>query len=154
MNDKSRIVVGVDGSPAARGALAWAVAEAKRTNASVLALSVCQLNPSLDEGIDPFSEQHRHDLEAALDSLGPSVVGVRIDTEVPQGVAGPVLVKRSADAAYLVVGEHGSHRADVLVMSSVTSYCLRHALCPVVVVPLEGAHHDGPLMLRPESQVR
>ncbi|SFR02008.1 Nucleotide-binding universal stress protein, UspA family [Lentzea waywayandensis] len=154
MNDKSRIVVGVDGSPAARGALAWAVAEAKRTNASVLALSVCQLNPSLDEGIDPFSEQHRHDLEAAVESLGPSVLGVRIDTEVPQGVAGPVLVARSADAAYLVVGEHGSHRADLLVMSSVTSYCLRHALCPVVVVPLEGAHHDGPLMLRPEPQVR
>ena len=154
MNDKSRIVVGVDGSPAARAALAWAVAEAKRTNASVLALSVCQLNPSLDEGIDPFSARHRQDLEAALESLGPAVLAVRIDAEVPQGVPGPVLVDRSADAACLVVGEHGAHRADVLVMSSVTSYCLRHARCPVVVVPLEGAHHVGPLMLRPEPQVR
>lgn len=154
MNEKSRIVVGVDGSPAARAALAWAVAEAKRTNASVLALSVCQLNPSLDEGADPFSATHRHDLEAALESLGTSALGVRIDLEVPQGMPGPVLVKRSADEACLVVGGHGYHKAGVLVMSSVTSYCLRHAVCPVVVVPLEGARHDGPLMLRPESPVR
>ncbi|MFS8102547.1 universal stress protein [Lentzea alba] len=154
MNDKSRIVVGVDGSPAARAALAWAVAEARRTNASVLALSVCQLNPSLDEGVDPFSATHRRDLEAALESLGTSASDVRIDTEVPQGVPGPVLVERSADAACLVVGGHGYHKVGVLVMSSVTSYCMRHSRCPVVVVPLEGAHHDGPLMLRPEPQVR
>ncbi|MGW6442634.1 universal stress protein [Lentzea sp. NPDC055074] len=154
MKDESLIVVGVDGSPAARSALAWAVAEAKRTDASVLALSVCQLNPSVEEGTEAFSARHRHDLETALESLGPAVLDVRIDTEVPQGVAGPVLVARSAGAACLVVGEHGYYRTDVLVMSSVTSYCLRHARCPVVVVPLEGAHHDGPLMLRPEPQVR
>ena len=152
MNDRSRIVVGVDGSPAARSALAWAVVEARRTGASVLALSVCRLNPSPDEEVDPFSDRHHDDLAAALESLGPSALGVRIDTEVPQGVPGPVLVERSADAACLVVGDHGAHRASVLVMSSVVSYCLRHARCPVVVVPAEGVHHDGPLMLLPEPQ--
>ncbi|MDX8141395.1 universal stress protein [Lentzea sp. BCCO 10_0061] len=154
MNSESRIVVGVDGSPAAKAALAWAVAEAKRTNASVLALSVCHFKPSADNEADPFAEGHRRNLRAAVDALGAAGNGVRIDQDIPLGTPGPVLVERAAGADFLVVGGHGDHRSGVLVMSSVTSYCLRHARCPVVVVPAEGAHHDGPLMLRPETPVR
>lgn len=150
MNSPSRIVVGVDGSPSARNALAWAVEEARRTGASVLAVSVCQLSGSAS----PFGDTHRHELAAAIEALGDSASGVHVDQEVPHGQAGPVLVERSTDADLLVVGDHGYRRAGVLVMSSVTSFCLRHARCPVVVVPLEGAHHGGPLMLRPETPVR
>ncbi|MBM7864633.1 universal stress protein [Lentzea nigeriaca] len=146
MNPPSRIVVGVDGSPAAKAALAWSVQEARRTNASVLALSVCQLSQS--------SGVHRHELAAAVDALGTTADGVRIDQDVPYGQPGPTLVALSADADLLVVGDHGYHKAGVLVMSSVTTYCLRNARCPVVAVPLEGARHDGPLMLRPEAPVR
>jgi nucleotide-binding universal stress UspA family protein len=146
MNSPSRIVVGVDASPAAKFALAWAVQEAKRTNASVLALSVAQLNQS--------TGTHRNELAAAIDALGTAADGVRIDQDVPSGLPGPTLVERSADADLLVVGDHGYHKAGVLVMSSVTTYCLRNARCPVVAVPLEGARHDGPLMLRPETPVR
>lgn len=146
MNSPSRIVVGVDGSPAAKDALAWAVQEAKRTKASVLALSVCQSSA--------VAATHRHELAAAVDALGTVADGVRIDQDVPHGQPGPMLVERSADAGLLVVGDHGYHKAGVLVMSSVTTYCLRNARCPVVAVPLEGARHDGPLMLRPETAVR
>jgi nucleotide-binding universal stress UspA family protein len=150
MNSPSRIVVGVDGSPAAKAALVWAVQEAKRTNASVLALSVCQLSQSAG----PFADTHRNELAAAVDALGMTADGVRIDQDVPFGQPGPTLVALSQDADLLVVGDHGYTRAGVLVMSAVTSFCLRHARCPVVAVPLEGAHHDGPLMLRPETPVR
>lgn len=146
MNSPSRIVVGVDGSPAAKAALAWAVQEARRTNASVLALSVCQLNQS--------SGTHRQELAAVVRALGAAANGVQVDQDVPHGQPGPTLVERSADADLLVVGDHGYHKAGVLVMSSVTTYCLRNARCPVVAVPLEGARHDGPLMLRPETAVR
>ncbi|MET8762963.1 universal stress protein [Lentzea sp. NPDC004782] len=153
MNSPSRIVVGVDGSPAARAALAWAVQEAKRTNASVLALSVCQLSRSTGAVGSPFTGKHRQELAAAVEELGTAVDGVRIDQEVPYGQPGPTLVARSADADLLVVGDHGYHKAGVLVLSSITTYCLRNARCPVVAVPLEGARHDGPLMLRPEKAV-
>ena len=152
MNAQSHIVVGVDGSPAAKAALAWAVQEARRTDASVLALSVCQLDVTSSAG--PFTQTHRHELAAAIEALGTAAEGVDINQEVPHGLPGPVLVERSANAGLLVVGGHGYHKAGVLVMSSVTSYCLRHARCAVVVVPLEGARHDGPLMLRPETSVR
>jgi nucleotide-binding universal stress UspA family protein len=147
MKPQSRIVVGVDPSPAAKSALAWAVQEAKRTNASVLAMSVSQLSPA-------SAGAHRDELTAAVDALGTAVDGVRIDQEVPQGQPGQVLVERSADAGLLVVGDHGHHRAGVHVMSSVTAYCLRNSRCPVVVVPLEGAHRGGPFMLRAETPVR
>jgi len=154
MNSPSRIVVGVDASPAAKSALAWAVQEAKRTNASVLALSVCQLSHPSGANTDSFAGTHRNELTAAVDALGTTADGVRIDQEVPCGQPGPTLVARSADADLLVVGDHGYHKAGVLVMSAVTNYCLRNARCPVVAVPLEGARHDGPLMLRPDTPVR
>ena len=147
MNPQSRIVVGVDASPAAKSALAWAVHEAKRINAPVLALSVSQPGAASER-------THRHELAAAVDALGTVADGVHIDQEVPHGLPGPTLVDRSVDADLLVVGEHGYRKAGVLVMGSVTTHCLRKAHCPVVVVPLEGARHDGPLMLRPETPVR
>ncbi|MDX3659538.1 universal stress protein [Streptomyces sp. ID05-26A] len=46
------------------------------------------------------------------------------------------------------MGGHGARRRDVLVFSSVTTFCLRHALCPVVVVPVGQEQHAGPSMLR------
>ncbi|HEX7304715.1 universal stress protein [Lentzea sp.] len=152
MKTQPRIVVGVDRSPAAKAALAWAVGEAKRLGASVLALSVCQLGSSSDA--DTFSRTHARELAVAVEALGSTAADVHIDQQVRHGLPGPVLVEHSAGADLLVVGGHGSHQAGVLVMSSVTSHCLRHARCPVVVVPLEGARHDGPLMLRPETPVR
>jgi nucleotide-binding universal stress UspA family protein len=140
MSETSRIVVGIDKSPAARAALVWAVREAKRTNASVLAVSVCQLG---------MEAPHKEDLRAALESAGPEADGVEVELQTPHGAAGPVLVELSKHAPCLVVGGTGYLKRDLLVFSSITTFCLRHALCPVVVVPIdEEAPHAGPLMLR------
>ncbi|GLY49834.1 universal stress protein [Lentzea sp. NBRC 102530] len=152
MKPPSTIVVGVDRSPAAKAALAWAVREAKRTGATVHALSVCRLGSSSDDTAS--AQAHAHRLAEAVAALGATEEGARLEQEVPHGVPGPVLVERSADADLLVIGEHGHRQSGVTVLSPTTEYCLRHARCPVVVVPLEGARHDGPLMLRPEAPVR
>ncbi|SER00998.1 Nucleotide-binding universal stress protein, UspA family [Lentzea xinjiangensis] len=138
MSEKPRIVVGIDKSPAARAALSWAVREARRTTTSVLAVSVCRLG---------FEAAHKEDLRAALDSLGSAADGVEVELRTPHGVPGPVLVELSEHAPCLVVGGTGHHKRDVVVFSSVTAYCLRHALCPVVVVPFDAEQHAGPLML-------
>lgn len=140
MSETSRIVVGIDKSAAARAALLWAVREAKRTNASVLAVSVCQLG---------MEAPHKEDLRAALESAGPEADGIEVELRTPHGAAGPVLAELSKHALCLVVGGTGYLKRDLLVFSSITTYCLRHALCPVVVVPIdEEAPHTGPLMLR------
>ena len=95
-----------------------------------------------------FEATHKEDLRAALEALGPEADGVQVDLQTPHGVPGPTLVELSKHAPCLVVGGHGSHNRDLLVFSSVTAFCLRHALCPVVVVPASEEQHTGPLMLR------
>lgn len=158
MADKNTIVVGIDRSPASAAALAWAVRHAKRSGKSVLAVSVCQIHPvppssmplpvAEPAGEAPFRALHQHELDVAIQALGPDAEGVRIEQSVPSGSPGRVLVEISAGADSLVLGGHGYRKSGIYVLSSVTSYCLRHAACPVVVVPMEAERHAGPLMVR------
>jgi nucleotide-binding universal stress UspA family protein len=50
---------------------------------------------------------------------------------------GPALVTRSAEAALLVVGTHEHVGLARLVSGSVSRYCLSHAKCPTVIVPVD-----------------
>jgi nucleotide-binding universal stress UspA family protein len=50
------------------------------------------------------------------------------------GDTGPVLVRQSRDARLLVVGTREHVGLGRLVSSSVSHYCLSHAVCPVVAV--------------------
>ncbi|MEU7526957.1 universal stress protein [Saccharothrix sp. NPDC042600] len=132
------IVVGVDGSPASTAALAWAVRHARATGARVHAVSVCRVRPPSPgaDGPDAFLALHQRELRTALDQV--DTTGVEVTESVPSGSAGPVLVELSAGAHNLVLGGHGYRREGVTVISPVTSHCLRHAACPVVVVPAGG----------------
>jgi hypothetical protein len=47
----------------------------------------------------------------------------------------PALVKRSEEAAMLVVGTHEHVGLARLVTGSVSRYCLSHGKCPTVIVP-------------------
>ena len=62
--------------------------------------------------------------------------GVAIDSRVSPGSPGVVLVDASRDADLLVVGgsSHGILPDPTIV--SISTHVLRHAYCPVVVVPL------------------
>lgn len=57
-----------------------------------------------------------------------------IDMRVVRGPAGPVLVDASNHAALLVLAAQGHGTLTAALLGSVTQYCLRQALCPVVVV--------------------
>jgi nucleotide-binding universal stress UspA family protein len=52
------------------------------------------------------------------------------------GDTGPVLVRQSEDARLLVLGTREHVGLGRLVSGSVGHYCLSHAVCPVVAVPL------------------
>ncbi|GLZ27934.1 universal stress protein [Lentzea sp. NBRC 105346] len=158
----SKIVVGIDASPASAAALAWAADQARRTGKSVLAVSVCQIHPvppssvplpvTGHAGADPFREMHERELRLAIDAVDTE--GVVVEELVPSGAPGRVLVEIAADADSLVLGGHGYRKGSAIVMGSVTSYCLRHASCPVVVVPLEGDRVDGPVVSRTAQEFR
>ncbi|MEO6083075.1 MAG: universal stress protein [Umezawaea sp.] len=159
MKTAQRIVVGIDGSPASTAALAWAVRQAKSTGHPLLAVSVCRLDakPASSTplpvarplGVDPFREQHARDLRTAVEQIGPDADGVLIEQVVPTGDPGKVLVELAADADALVLGGHGYRKSGLTVIGSVAAYCLRHAGCPVTVVPLAAVDDNG--LLQPGS---
>ncbi|WP_051811966.1 universal stress protein [Kitasatospora sp. MBT63] len=146
-----RIVVGVGGSLGSLAALHRAVAEAARTDAEVLAvlawapqggehgyrLAPCPPLLSL------WRDAAAHRLAQALDdAFGGMPAGVRLTAEAVRGDTGGVLV-RTADRAgdLLVVGAGGGllHRG---LRPSVTAYCVRRALCPVLTVPRPALQQD------------
>lgn len=145
MDTTTRIVVGVDGSPASRAALAWAVEQIERRKARVTAVSVCQVHPMGTPrprvaGPDAFRALHERILRDAVAEVGPAAVGV--EQVVPAGGPGQVLVELSKDADLLVLGGHGYRKSGLTIIGSVTAHCLRHAHCPVVIVPVGGEVDD------------
>ena len=141
------VVVGVDGSPASYTALRWALAHAARIGAQVRAVRCW--TPIVarrweaavtGEPVPPQAvQQARAERElaqvvaAALARVPDGATRVAVRQRVVRGLAGPVLAGEAHGAALLVVG-HGP-RATELRHRSVSWYCLRHATCPVLVIP-------------------
>jgi nucleotide-binding universal stress UspA family protein len=135
MNANRLIVVGVDGSEGSRRALHWAVHEAHLHGGTVQAVSSWRADAEETgaEGGEPSARDSlAHEIEA-LPAFQRS--GVSIATEVVEGRAADVLTAAARDADLLVLGSHGHSRTWHTVLGSVTEECVRHATCPVVVIP-------------------
>lgn len=130
-----KIIVGVDGSDASIAALRTAAALAGPLKATVEAWACWDVPPGfglyLVVGIEGFEAAGKQSLEQALhDAFGherPSYVHARL----VRGNAGELLVEGSRSASLLIVGRRGHGR---LVLGSVSSACVSHAHCPVLVV--------------------
>ncbi|MEQ7126640.1 universal stress protein [Actinopolymorpha sp. B11F2] len=137
------VVVGVDGSPAARLAVAWAVQFAGGAGATVHAVAVCGVVPASPfltvptprEEVDLVAEQHHDMIAEALRQADPQSHGVAVRTSVIHGEPGRALCALSAGASALVVGSHGRGAVLTALLGSVSAYCVRHAKCPVFVIP-------------------
>jgi nucleotide-binding universal stress UspA family protein len=149
---KHEIVVGIDESPSGRHALAWAARQARATGSRLRALHILNwplardlyyTNPVVPDYVypDPEEVEERYRLPSS-----------RVFTEVKpepswtlqfgQGHAGRVLVAESADSELLVLGTREHTGIGRLVNGSVGHYCLNHARCPVVGVPLLAGSAD------------
>ncbi|MGK4581363.1 universal stress protein [Kitasatospora sp. HPMI-4] len=140
---RRRLVVGVSGSLGSLAALHQAVAEARRTDAEVLAVLVWE-PPGGEHGyrrspcpplLSSFRDAAVERLRTALDEAfggAPTGLGARFQSQAVRSEPGYALVRladRPGDV--LVVGAgHGSR-----LRPSVARYCLRHATCPVLAVP-------------------
>jgi nucleotide-binding universal stress UspA family protein len=142
-------VVGVDSSVDSTTALAWALRQAQ-----VAGLAVCVVHAWLPDELahEPcygqrvvreraMTEQAARD--RVHESLAAAATWVPIGRNVvsqfvARGDPGAVLVELSKDGAQLVVGATGSGGLPGLLtptLGSTTRYVLRHAWCPVTVVP-------------------
>ena len=130
------IVVGIDGSPAARAALAWAVEHARCVGSPLLAVSAWSLPADVEGPVSPEIERYvRNRLAETL----AEVVGdtrVTVTANVLRGQADAALVELSSSASLLVVGCQGQGNGEPTerLLGDVTERVVTHAHCPVVVV--------------------
>ena len=142
MSGWKTIVVGVDGSPGSRKALAWAAAEAADHGADLIVVNVWEhtlLPPAGSVSVsehyvpDP-SQRTAEDLLAVIkEELGDDPP-VRVQPQVKQGRPAKVLIDESAGADLLVVGNRGHGGFAGLVIGSVSQHVAAYAKCPVTVV--------------------
>ena len=136
------IVVGVDGSTGSRRALRWAVTEARRSGSAVEAVTAWYwdgVEGAVLAATDP-GQQRDHaerisarEVDAVIAELGSSTP---ISREVVEGHPVSVLVEASRTARLLVLGSHGYGRFHHAVLGSTSDDVVRHAECPVVIIPM------------------
>jgi nucleotide-binding universal stress UspA family protein len=137
----ARIVVGVDGSPASKAALNWAIGQGACTGAVVEAVIAYYWFPMPVVNID-FKGLATQVLEEAIFEASDPGTPVKIVPKIFQGSPAKVLLQEAADADLLVVGSRGHGLVGEALLGSVSHHCVQHAACPVVVVrePAAPAH--------------
>ncbi|MER7243107.1 universal stress protein [Kribbella sp. NPDC000426] len=142
------VLVGVDGSVSARGALAWATAEAASRHCPlriVHAFSWPMIGTALDMGsvvdsnlgLQSAAEWILAEAEAYARDIAPDV---KVVASLIVGPAAPTLLSEAHDADLMVVGGRGAGGFRGLLVGSVSATVAAHASCPVVVVH---PHGDG-----------
>lgn len=137
-----KIVVAIDGSAPATGALEWAVREAQLRSAALTVLhafEVGRLAGALDRGAANERQQAEAvDLvRAALAPWGDSVdADVAVAPVLGRQVAGALLL-HARDADLLVLGSRGLGGFPGLLLGSVSQQVAAHASVPVAVIPAD-----------------
>ena len=131
------IIVGIDGSQAAIAAALWGVDEAIGRAAPLRLISVIkQTHPSpADYDRDlAHAEKSLHEAQFAVEA---SQKPVKIETEIPRGPSGPILVEASRDAEMVCVGSVGIGRYARSILGSTATELADKAHCPVAVIRTE-----------------
>jgi nucleotide-binding universal stress UspA family protein len=152
-----RILVALDGSELAERSLPHAEALAERFGAELTLVRAVVLSPVRAAGavviapagpgplIDPTPHQEAERLDALdyLERLADQIRGrgFRIQTEVRAGAAAHVIAGLADELAVglVVMTSHGRSGLERAILGSVTDEVLRHAPCPVLVVPARSA---------------
>jgi nucleotide-binding universal stress UspA family protein len=133
------IVVGTDGSPQAALALEFAIEEARLRGSGLhvtyaYPAMASPLTGSTAEEYYAHIEREAKELLERIEAAAPSTEGLDVEWLGVPGNAAEVLIKATRGAAMLVVGSRGLGGFRGLVLGSVSSQCVQHAHCPVLVV--------------------
>lgn len=138
-HDPPYVVLGVDGDPRSEPAVEFSFAEAALHGGRLLAVHV-RRPPLLHRRDDPEDRvAHRRLLAEATSGLRGTYPEVELRHEVVEGHPVRVLADVSAHALCLVVGTRGRGGFAGMLLGSVSQGLLRHARCPVAVVPTGGS---------------
>lgn len=137
------VLVGYDGSEAARKAVEFAARIAHRTNWKLHVLRAWTLTTaprpaSMTAGyvppVEEFGAATLHQLETEREQWNLPE-GVEVELHVAQGQSSAQLLKAAQSAEMLVVGARGAGGFRGLRFGSTADQVVRNAPCPVVVVP-------------------
>jgi len=137
-----KIVVGIDGSDAAKAALRWAVEDARARGAEVVALHAYEVPvPAPEATLAPpvdlpalAAETHEGALRFVteiVDAVVGKAVTVNVAPIAVEDEPARALLDAARDADLLVVGHRG-HRLSGL-LGSVSLECAQHSACPVLI---------------------
>ena len=136
----SPVVVGVDGSPNSRRAVGYAAQRAREGARELHVVHAWRPFdapwPAHEPGVVPplqeFEAQAREHLAELCADVDPEI---RVTYCLPQAGAADALVQASHGAAEVVVGTRGLGGFAGLLLGSTSAQVVRHAECPVTVVP-------------------
>jgi nucleotide-binding universal stress UspA family protein len=132
-----RIIVGVDGSESSIDALRSAARLAAVLECSLEAISVW-VYPPVFEADPPVQWELKEDAQRTADSAGAAVFGATppawFTATTRRGSPARVFIEESADAEMLVLGSRGHGGFVGMLLGSVSSACVQHAQCPVLIV--------------------
>jgi nucleotide-binding universal stress UspA family protein len=136
--DVGRVVVGVDGSPAADAALDWAIDEADRRDAELVVIHVWHYpyGTELDdaEGRDLMRVDAALVLDRAMERANEVARGPVVGKLVDGGTAADVLVALGRDADLVVVGSRGRGGLRSTLFGSVAHAAAERSTGPTVIV--------------------
>jgi nucleotide-binding universal stress UspA family protein len=142
------ILVGHDGSTASSEAVSWAAGHAARLGIALHVLRAWSLTnaprpASMEPGYVPPPEDFE---QAVLEELGRDVAALHlpadctVELHAVRGQSSAKLLEAAEGAELLVVGRRGAGGFRGLLTGSTADQVVRHAPCPVVVVPVKDHH--------------
>lgn len=148
MTSTSRpVVVGYDGKDRSRGALRFAMAEARRSGAPLRVVRALAVRPPVELDYPPLVEEleaERRTVTAEtreeLERLGP---GLEVDLRVDFGSVPEVILEQAAPASLVVLGTETAGPLRHLVGGATSEAVARRSPAPVALVPAEWAD-EGP----------
>lgn len=149
------VVVGVDGSPAGRAALALGVVLAAALGAPLVAVRTwTDVVPGPGgasrraEGPDVLAAEAAAGLDAALAPAAASHPGLSVERHVVRDTPVRALLDRAEGARLLVVGNGGPDRRTGMLGGSTSRALVEFAACPVVVTAPTAGVAPGPVAHR------
>jgi nucleotide-binding universal stress UspA family protein len=137
---RSRIVVGVDGSPPSDAALRWSLAEAEARRDEVVAVYAWQVPFMSFPGAfdrDQLEQAAKQFLIDTVSRIVPSPA-IPLWPLVAEGDPAESLAVASRGAGLLVLGTRGRSRLAGLLRGSLNRRCTKASACPCVLVRASG----------------
>lgn len=132
------VVVGVDGSEGSKAALRWAGDYTRLVHGRLRVVGAWQYPAMYGYTVALPAVELADDTRRVLQDTVIEVLGsepaIPVEIQVTSGAAAEVLLDAAANADLLVVGSRGHGAFAGMLLGSVSTHCVHHAHCPVVVV--------------------